>query len=180
MRKLFATVALTSLAATSVWAETGYIGAEIGQVDAEFTADYFSGSFDSQPTAFRVKGGGELNPNLAIEGYLGMGLGKDTIEDTEIDAEVDTMIGLDVKGLLPLGDAAKLYAKVGLARITFEDSDNDEYSKNGFSYGVGGQVSINETMAITLDYTVFPDAENKEYELDVESQMISIGFQYYP
>ena len=180
MKKLITTLALTTAAASTVWADSGYIGADIGRVDAEITADYFSGSFDTQPSALRVKGGGELNKNLAIEGYIGMGLAKDTVEDTDIDAEVDTIIGLDIKGLLPIGDTAAVYAKAGLARISFEDSDNDTYSKTGLTYGVGASVSVSENFALTLDYTVLPDAENKEYELDIESNMISIGFQYYP
>ena len=180
MNKLITTLALTTAVASTAWAESGYIGADIGRVDAEITADYFSGGFDTQPIALRLKGGGELNKNLAIEGYIGMGVSKDTVKDTDIDAEVDTMIGLDIKGLLPIGDAAALYAKAGLARISFKDSENDTYTKNGLTYGVGANVSVGKNMALTLDYTVFPDAENKEYELDVESSMISIGFQYYP
>lgn len=180
MKKLIATAALTSIAATSVWAESGYIGAELSSVNAEITADYFSGSFDAQPLAFRVKGGGEIYENLVVEGYIGMGIGDDTVEDTDIDLEVDSMIGVNLKGLIPLGDTAAFYGKVGFARITFEDSDKDTYDENGLTYGIGAQFSVSETLAFTLDYSVFPDAENKEYELDVESDMISIGFQYYP
>ncbi|AUM12980.1 outer membrane beta-barrel protein [Ketobacter alkanivorans] len=180
MKKLVSTFLLSSVAATSALANQGYVGVELGKVQAEVTADYLSENLDFEPTAFKVKGGSELNENLAIEGYLGFGLSDDTVEYTYIDAEVNTMVGIGVRGILPLGDAFSVNGKVGLANISYEDSEGDKYKNTGLEYGVGLKINLGTSSAITLDYTFLPDAENDEWDLDIEAEMLSIGFQFYP
>lgn len=175
-KQIFGLVA-TALISSSALAEGGYVGFDIGITQVEIQPDGFSETYDADPLTLRVKGGGFINPNVAIEGYLGLGLKDDTIEDSDLDVGLENMIGLDVLGVLPLGDMASVYGKVGFAGLSFEDDDNDTYRENGVTYGVGAKLSLGGSGAITLDYTVFPDIENDKVGVDVEVDMISLGYQ---
>lgn len=180
MKKLVSTFLLSSVAATSALAAEGYVGVEIGKLQAAVTSDYLSQDLDVEPIAVKVKGGSELLKYLAIEGYLGFGLSDDKVEYTDIDLDVDSMAGIGVRGILPLGDMFSLNGKVGLAYINYEDSDGDKYKNTGLEFGIGAKLKVGSSSAITLDYTLLPDAENDYWDLDVEAEMLSIGFQYYP
>ena len=42
---------------------------------------------------------------------------------------------------------------------------------------MGAQFNVSEAAAIVLEYSFLPDADNDYWEIDVESEVISIGFQ---
>src|SRR5690606_12422933 len=120
---------------------------------------------------------GFINSYFAIEGYLGLGIDDDTIEDSELDVGLENIIGLDALGVLPLGDVASVYGKVGVVGVSYKDEDNDSYRENGLSYGVGAKLNVGGSGAVTLDYTVLPDIDSDEFGFEIESEIISIGYQ---
>lgn len=163
-------------ASAQVMAEGAYVGMDYSIVKADITADWYAGKFSADPTALRFKVGTGINQNFAVEGYFATGLSEDTIEG-DLEAEVDSMFGIAAKGIIPASESFALYGKLGFAKVTFEDSVGDKYKGDGLEYGVGAQFNVSEAAAIVLEYSFLPDADNDYWEIDVESEVISIGFQ---
>src|SRR3990167_9361822 len=93
--------ALVSTAAVADMGEGGYVGFDLSLVQGEMSFDEVPGSFDFNPVALRVKAGGTFNKYFGLEGYIGMGVQDDALEDTDLDLGIDNMIGLDALGILP-------------------------------------------------------------------------------
>ncbi len=168
----------TALVSSSVMAEGAYIGFDVGMSQLEIKPDDSSDTYKAEPLTLRVKGGGFINRYFAIEGYMGFGIDDDTVEDTDLDIGLENIIGIDAIGVLPLGDVASAYGKVGVVGVSYDDEDNDRYRENGLAYGVGAKLNVGGSGAVTLDYTVLPDIESDEYGFTVESAIISIGYQF--
>lgn len=113
---------------------------------------YKESGFDTaNPTALAVRVGAEVNPNLAVEGRLGVGLAEDTVSG--IDLEVDNFYGVYVRGLLPTGTVTP-YGLIGWTKgeitasaggLSFSDSDSD------LSYGVGLDAWVSKTVALNAE-----------------------------
>lgn len=67
-----------------------------------------------------------------------------------------------------------------MASVSYEDSEGDKYKGTGLEYGVGIKIDMGSSAAITLDYTILPEATNDKWKIDVDSEILSLGFQYYP
>ncbi|NPU91746.1 MAG: porin family protein [Gammaproteobacteria bacterium] len=169
--------ALVSTAAVADMGEGGYVGFDLSMVQGEMSFDEVPGSFDFNPVALRVKGGGTFNKYFGLEGYIGMGVQDDALEQSDYDIGIDNMIGLDALCILPVGNVLGLYGKVGVASFEYEDDYNDGYRESGLSYGVGARTYLG-SMAVVVEYTVLPDID--EDGVEVESDMISVGFNFYP
>lgn len=115
-------------------------------------AAYDETSFETaNPTALAVRVGGEINPNLAVEGRLGIGLAKDTVSG--IDLDIDNFYGAYVRGLLPTGTVTP-YGMLGWTKgkatasaggLAVSDSDSD------MSYGIGLDAWISKTVALNAE-----------------------------
>jgi hypothetical protein len=173
----FLTVSLFSSAAM---AQGGYIGIDLGTIDAELSADGFSETYRAEPTALRVRGGGLFSKHFALEGYIGLGLADDEIGGTGLDFELTQLIGANAVGIIPLGNVFSLYGKLGIASVEFEDGDGDKYDDMGLTYGFGVKFNTGSVGAVVIEYAVLPDAVNDEYgiDLNVESEMLSIGYEF--
>lgn len=180
MKKQLQVFFLSGLTSTGAFAAEGYIGAEVGQITSDLNVGngVLLTDYDAKPIAVKVLGGSELNKHLAVEGYFGFGLSDDELIP-DLDIDVYNMAGLGVRGILPLGDVFSLNGKVGVASIAFEGND-EKFRELGIEYGVGMKVGMG-SYAITLDYIILPDVDlGTDFDLELESEMISVGLRYYP
>lgn len=179
MKKQLLALAAAVAVSPAAMAQQGYFGADFGFISGEFTAPGLSGDFESDPTALRIRGGVGLSENFALEGVFALGLQDDEITSTDADLELNSIFGINAVGILPLDRTFALFGKIGFAAIEFEDSDGDKYDDTGVSFGFGAKVNVDRNAALTLEYTILPDAEYKDYSaLQFESEMISIGAEF--
>lgn len=178
MKKLLLASVLGTFAITS-YAEGGYLGIQFSQLDVEGDAAGYN--LDTEPTAFAFTLGHKFNPNFAVEGTLGIGQSDDGVEiqgnDTGVDFEVDTYIGINAVGIVPLGDLFSLYGKLGIMSVEYSDSDGDKAEAAGIAYGVGAAVNPTEHLQVSLEYLVFPDGDYDDYKIDVDANALSLGLK---
>lgn len=184
MKKSMLGLLAASVLSSSAFAQTGYIGADFSFISAEVSVDTFVGTYseDVDPTALRLRGGVELNQNFAIEGVLGMGLQDDEIDTIlgETEVGLDTLFGVTAVGIIPLDRNFSLFGKVGFASVEYQ-SDDEDYSidDTGVSFGFGGKVNFNRNgSGLIVEYTFLPDVEDEDTDIQVESEMLSVGAQF--
>lgn len=174
MKKL---IAISILCATSTFAlaETNlYGGISYSMLDAELSGN--GESEDTSPTALNFFGGATFNKNAAVELVLGKGLSDDDVGPSSYDLqfELDQFIAVYGVGILPVSEQLDLYGKVGLASVEYTDSDSDDSSGSGISYGVGGEFKFTQQIGASLEYVFYPDAEYDDYEVDIETNAINL------
>ena len=153
----------------SAVAETGfYAGASVGQA----TIDACDGvvNCDDEDTGWKIFGGWELNPNIALEAaWVDLGEVSGTVAGSTVSGEADGFV-FDVRGTLPLNDQFGVFAKVGLidweiegggAVAGFEDDGTD------LMYGVGAQYMFTEQFGIVGEWEF--------YDTEDEADLLSIG-----
>ena len=87
-------------ATTTAMAEGFYAGFELGIVQIE--EEDQGVSFEDNPMGWRLIAGFDVNENLAVEGsYINSGTAEDTIEGTNIEAELSAFV-LSFVGLMPM------------------------------------------------------------------------------
>ncbi len=159
MKKIIVTL-LLFVASSAFAAEPGfYAGVNYAQTD------YKESGFPTvSPTALVFKLGKELNPNIAIEGRLGVGLSDDGFgvdilgTPVTVSLDIDNFYGVYLKGRLPTGlitpygligwTKGKLTATAAGGGISASYSDSD----SSVSYGFGVDFPVGKTTAINLEY----------------------------
>lgn len=178
MKKQLLALAAAVAVSPAAMAQDAYFGADFSFVSAELT-DWQGETADSDPTALRVRGGVGLSENFAIEGVVGLGLQDDEVSGTPYDLELDSLFGINAVGILPLDRTLSLFGKIGFANLEYKDSDGDTYDDTGVSFGFGAKVNFDRNgSGLVIEYTILPDTENEEYDIEIESEMISIGAQF--
>ncbi len=173
MKKVF----LTGLLALSAAANAGdwYVGGSFSVLDTEHTI--FGASADAQPTSLNLVFGHKFHRNFAVEGLVGFGVSDDSVGGV-YDFELDSIVGVSAVGILPISDSFELFAKLGYAQADYSDSDGDDADASGAIYGVGSNYSISSNLALTLEYTVYPDGDYDNFPIDVETDAVSFGLNY--
>ena len=87
------------------------------------------GSTDFDTPTLNLAFGGKFNPNFALEGRLGFGVGDDSENGFEV--EIEDYLAIYAKPILPVSDVVSVYALLGLAESTidtnFGDEDDDDF-----------------------------------------------------
>ncbi|MCR2746210.1 porin family protein [Limnobacter parvus] len=161
MKKLICVAALATAAASPVFAEGPYLGAAYNNLSI---TDSRIGGVELDVDTLGVVGGYELSPNLAIEGRLLTGVDEET--SGPFRAEIDSYIGVNLLGKLPLNNEFSLYGTLGYGLLDanisgpgFNTSDDD----GGMSYG-GGVMFTTGNVNIRAGYEMLYDKDNIEAE----------------
>lgn len=159
MKKLICAAALATAAASPAFAEGPYLGAAYNSLAI---TDSRIGGVELDVDTLGVVGGYELSPNLAIEGRLLTGVDEET--SGAFRAEIDSYIGANLVGKLPLNNEFSLYGTLGYgfldANISgpgFNTSDDD----GGINYG-GGVMYTTGNVNIRAGYEMLYDNDNIE------------------
>jgi hypothetical protein len=152
-------VSMLTLAAMSAQAQSMYGDVAYQMFDTDLATD---------PAAVRGIIGYKFNPNVAVEGMLGLGIrdGKDSYSGIPAKVKLDRLVGIYAKSSYKLNDAFELYgrlgyvsykatasASVGWASATVSDSGSD------VSYGIGASYYVSPSTSINVDYMDFGDLE---------------------
>jgi len=96
-----------------------------------------------------------------------MGVGDDTVsfDGFEVDMELKNFFGAYLRGGVPVGESFYPYAVIGYSKGKFEISAFDESvseSESDFSFGVGADFSVAESVKINLEYMNYIDKDGGE------------------
>lgn len=172
MKKMTLSLALALLASVAQ-AEDWYAGVQYSAINAELEFGGRSADGDANTLNFLV--GYQLNDRIAIEGLVG-GSFADPGDKSNLDVEVKSIAALSFVGSVPLIDKLNLYAKLGAAHIEAEDNSNDNADGSGLTYGVGTAFDITEQVTVHLEYVKYPKIEYSDFDIDIDSSAVSLGF----
>jgi outer membrane autotransporter protein len=156
---------------------------EIGYTATTYKENANGNGIKASPAAIRGLIGYELNPNLAIEGMVALGLGDSTVKVngqniSSIKLEIDNAIGLYLKPKTKLNDSVEIFGRVGFARIkgtvTATGYGTETASDNGFSYGAGLSYAINPSTSLNADYMSYLNKDGSK----VNGFNLGVGFKF--
>lgn len=164
----------------------GYVGADavvwnlnnadVNSTEAELlrelglNVDELNNDFRSE--ALRLVAGIKLDQYLAVELHVATG-GSDN--NGGLGVELDYLVGGFLKGIVPMGDRARLFGLLGYSEVKMTASALGESSSgrdDDISFGAGVEFDVSEAVSLTGDVTRY--ISNSDYDLDA----YSIGLRY--
>lgn len=196
---------IASIAATTgvgAQEETGfYIGANFGftSIDAGNTEQDVRNSlqglgfssinvaFDESSTGFKILGGYQINPNVAVEGYYA-NLGTYDLSVSTTGPVVSgggelklTGVGIDVLGMIPFGGSLSGFGRVGVIRWESE-FDFSATGPGGTSGSSGSDDGTELKFGLGVQWRLSPRlrirAEWEYYNFEESLNMLSLGLAY--
>lgn len=158
--KTLAAFLLTGLFVTGAQAQDlksdGWYG-EVGYLGMKFTGDT---SLSPKPKMARFVVGKDINPNLSVEGMVGLTVSKDSWSDSGESGKISgTTYGVFVKPKYEFAPGFQVFARVGVAYIKWKDdytsgstSGSESDSATKFAYGLGIQADLTKDVYTQLDY----------------------------
>jgi len=113
----------------------------------------------TKPTVLTGIVGYEINPNVAVEGFLGLGTNKSPVTldgaSTDVTAKISTSYGVFIKPKVMVSNEVELFARLGYAQSKLKLSSSDAHqgdSGSSFAYGLGGNYYLNKQTYLTASY----------------------------
>lgn len=132
-----------------------------------------------EPTAVRGIIGYELNPNLAVETHLSLGLSDDTarVAGVSVKGEVENSVGLFVKPKVRLGESVELFGRAGVTSTKVSASAGPFSASDrgtGFAYGAGASFNLTQNLSLNADYMNTYDRKG----VKVDGVTFGVGFRF--
>ncbi len=103
--------------------------------------------------------GYQLHPNVAVEGFLGLGIVKDEIElngtGIGLNAKVKNTVGVFIKPGFMVSDNVELFARLGYLRTKLQLSAGGTSvsdSDTGAAYGLGVNLNLTKTSYVQANW----------------------------
>ena len=95
---------------------------------------------------------------FAVEAEGSIGVKDETVDilGTDVDLELNYLVGAFARGQLPLGQNATLFARAGVVNAELEVSGpgaSASESESGYGYGAGGEFMFSERVGLRGEYT---------------------------
>lgn len=118
------------------------------------------GGYSTAPSIVRASLAYDINPNLAIEGMVGISaVASDfRVGGTTYTAKVDNLFGVYLKPKAQVNQDFGVYARLGYIQATTTAAVNGYYGQeknNSVSYGIGATYQVAPTVALNLDYASY-------------------------
>jgi len=140
MKKIAIAILLSAFVATNAFAADTpfYAGIKLGSSNKKVPGTSESSS------AWGVFGGYSVNPNFAVElGYTDLGSVASTINFSAFE--------VSAVGIYPINDQFSVYGKLGLAS-TKEEALGLSETRSTATFGLGGHLNVNQTVAVRLGW----------------------------
>jgi outer membrane protease len=177
IRTLSVSVLLAAAAASSqaqVYVEGAYAPLTLKVDDADLAAK-------AKPAALTGIVGYNINPNLDVEGLVGLGVKKSNLtfqgESTSVKAEITSSIGAFLKPKFQLNDEVEVFARVGYVYSKLKltaGGASESASEGSFAYGLGGNYYLNKQTYLTASYM---GLYNKD-SVKVDGFNLGVGFKF--
>ena len=154
-------IALASVLATAAISVQAQTYGEIGYTSTTFKETVDGFAVKASPSAIRAILGYELNPNLAVEGMVAIGMGGASIKVNDVsipglELKIENAVGVYLKPKMKLNDAVEVFGRLGYASVKGTLSatglGSDSGTDNSFSYGAGLSYAIDPKMSLNGDY----------------------------
>ena len=112
--------------------------------------------------------GYQFHPNMAVEGLLGFGAGKDKVrfngEATGEQLKMGMLYGVFFRPSLSLGDSFELLGRVGWAHTELKSSVAGKDSDGSLAYGIGANFNLSKTSYLQANWTSFYKKDDTRIE----------------
>lgn len=150
---LFASTAVhAQVAAPKMYAEIGYTQLSVKESDP-------MGAIKFSPQVLTGLFGYQITPNIAVEGLLGFGAGKDELKlgsaSSGVQGKVKNAVGVFFKPSVAVSDSIDLFGRIGWVRsemelsapgVSMSESDSD------IAYGFGANFNLSKTSYIQANW----------------------------
>jgi opacity protein-like surface antigen len=163
-----------------------YAGLAYGALDGKWDPDT-SYSRDSDTfDELMIQAGYKFNEYIAIEGRYWFGVGDNTWASGtayEQDVSVDAW-GIYAKPMYPVSEAFNVYALLGYGAVSldYDIGDTDFDDNDGFTWGAGVEYSVNDNVAVFVDYvSLFDDDKNvlgANGDLTVDTVNVGVTYKF--
>ncbi|MDO9435630.1 MAG: outer membrane beta-barrel protein [Hydrogenophaga sp.] len=173
------------VAPPKLYAEIGYAQFDYSERDAD---PILPSTVKLSPRAATGTFGYRFMPNLAAEGFMGIGLGTGTMKVTldgedvpnDIKSKVKYALGVFVKPSIAVHERVELFARLGWVRQKLEVSsatESDSASSAGVAYGVGANFNLTSRSYIQASWmTYFKD--NKPIKRKSDGFAMAYGLRF--
>lgn len=151
---------LAMVGAQAQSAGPGQMYGELGYTAAKLTDSDSGDNSKTSPNALRGILGVEINPYLAAEGMLSLGMGSASIKLNGqtvpgVKAKIDNMFGIYIKPKYAVNESLEVFGRLGFARAKMKYSGGgitESGSDSSLSYGAGLGVALSKTITLNADY----------------------------
>lgn len=121
--------------------------------------------------------GAALSPNVALEGRIGVGLGRS--ETNTYGVDVNSLYAGYLKGALPLSPGFSLYGLAGLASVDYKrDFGLVNAHDSGFSYGLGMDFDLAGNTSLNVEWVRLANGNNLGYDYTVDQAAIGLAWRF--
>ncbi|QBC43968.1 porin [Iodobacter fluviatilis] len=178
-KNILASLVLSTLIASPVFAEGFYIGADLGS--SNMSADINDQNFNKNNAAWGINGGYKFSPYLAAElGYRDFGKAEENyfIASASIKAKA---VQASVLASYPFNDAFSVFGRLGVASIKttakaesriFGYSKSKEETQTKALFGIGAQYAFNKNFSLRAEYNQYAKIE------DLKLSTFTVGANY--
>lgn len=160
MKKMIRFLGAAAILATTVTAQAQvYVEGAIAPLTLK---DSDAPVLKAKPTVLTGFVGYEIHPNVAVEGFLGLGANNSSVTvdgaGTDVKAKISNSYGVFVKPRVMINNEVELFGRLGYARSKMKLSANGESaseSDGSLAYGVGGNYYLNKQTYLTVSYMNF-------------------------
>jgi attachment invasion locus protein len=179
MKHIGKIAAATAVACAAGMAQAQGMYGELGYSHLKFEESGTAFSGKVNPTMARGIIGYELNPNLAVEGMVGLGMSSDDIRvgSATLKGKVDNMVGAFVKPKVKLGETVELFGRAGVVSTKVSaEAGRVSVSDRGtsFAYGGGASFALTPTLSLNADYMRYYDRKG----IEVDGVTVGVGFKF--
>lgn len=150
---------------------TPYVGVNAGLLR------YNEGGLNTlNPSVFFARLGIPISSYVAIEGRLGTGISSDQTNGYSVS--VGAFGGGYVKGSVAIAPTFALYGVVGIVADTLHRNYGDgDTTDTGFSFGIGGDVTLSRGWLINFEWTRLPNGSEGGFSYD--SNLFTAGASFH-
>jgi opacity protein-like surface antigen len=121
--------------------------------------------------------GAALSPNLALEGRIGVGLGRS--ETNTYGVDVNSLHAGYLKGLVPLSPGFSLYGLAGVASVDYRrDFGLINAHDSGLSYGLGMDFDLAGNTRLNVEWVRLANGNNLGYDYTVDQAAIGLAWRF--
>jgi hypothetical protein len=163
-----------SAAHPAMYAEIGYAAPELKMSDG-------IDSMKASPSLFSGVFGYQFHPNFAVEGYLGLGAGKDGVKfngvSVPVNAKLGTLYGVFARPSVSVSESVDLFARIGWMSTELKASGpGGSYAdrNSSMAYGVGANFNLSKTAYLQASWTSFYD----KHETQIQGLGLAYGMRF--
>lgn len=178
MKKTLIAAILGFATSTAFAADAGSMYAKVQLSRVDVSLDVKGTNITNDPRTISFAFGKTFNDYFAVEGMVGTSYNTDKIKNTNASGKVKYLVGASAVGYLPLSDVFRFYAKVGLAKLQYKDSDGYKADLSGVTYGGGIEVNFSDSLGVDIGYLEYPKGKYDRYNVDLVAGATSVGVFY--